>query len=67
MEKPERQILGRRNEHKRKIKDVKTETQATVRSRAANRGKRVARHWPRSVRSAIHGEAGHISLGSIEA
>ena len=67
MEEPERQILGRRNEHNRKIKDIKTETQATVRSRAANRGKRVARHWPRSVCSAILGQAGHIALDSIEA
>src|ERR1700730_1095986 len=56
-----------RNEHNRKIKDVKTETQATERSRAANRGKRVARHWPHSVGAAILGQAGHISLDSIEA
>jgi hypothetical protein len=67
MEKLERQILGCRNERNRKIKDVKTETQATVRLRAASRGNRVARHRPRSVGSAILGQSGHISLDSIEA
>jgi len=67
MEKPEQQVLGYRNEHNRKIKDVKTETQATVRLRAASRGNRVARDWPRSVGSTILGQSSHISLDSIEA
>src|SRR5258708_6700381 len=39
MEKLERQILGCRIEHNRKIKDVKTETQVTICSRVANRVK----------------------------